>query len=172
MRSDVAGSAIDIGKPPQNEVRRFTSTAHPTDQPLAVVFGQAVLGPLAWILLPIMLLSLVTALERASIWGFVVLCFPLGLAAATALTMYKLQGQKAVLYVAGPVAAVGTVWDVARNIGPRWHPVLDVRVAQDAVFATLSDTTHEFNRSDWADFPDLLASLVHARHSYVLELPE
>lgn len=174
MRSDADSSAPSALESQQqrNAIEAFRSTAHPAEQPLALVLGQAILGPLSWILLPIMVLAVVAALERANVGAYVFVGLPLAVVAATGLAVYRLQGQSAVLYVAGSLAAVCTVWDVLKGNDPRWAPVLDVRVAEDTVFATLNDSTHEFNRSDWAEYPNLVASLVYARHSYVLEMPE
>jgi len=116
-----------------------------------------------------MILSVINALYGYDILSFAYAGLPIALVTATVWTTYSLKAEIALLWVAGPVAAVVSTWDGLRR--PRkieWQPVLDLRVAVDACYLTLGDARYELERARWPDFEEIVDALRSARHEQTL----
>lgn len=155
------------GRTPEGDlpVRRFVSRKFPGDEGVARVFGRNLVQPLAACTLPLMILAVVNAMYGHEILSFAFLGLPVALAAATLWTIYQLKAEMVLLWVAGPRAAVVSIWDHLHGQRPvEWQPVLDLRVAHDACYATIGDSRYEIERALWPEFEEIIDALRAARH--------
>jgi hypothetical protein len=165
---------VTSGPAPADEipVRRFASKSFPGDESFALVFGRSLVQPLAWCILPLMILSVANALYGYGILSFTLFGLPVALVAATTWTVYHLKAELALLWVAGPLATVVSTWDCFRQQPTsEWQAVLDLRVASDACYVTIGDARYELERTLWPDFEEIVDAIRSARQSHSLTSP-
>ena len=87
------------------------------------------------------------------------------LAAAAALSYYKLMATPARVAIFGDAASVDDAWSRERALRPEnsraWFRVLDVRGSSDSFDAIIGLDSYQFNRADWAEFDELRTALTH-----------
>ena len=153
--------------------RLFYSTAHPAGTSAGLVWARALVRPLAAALLPVMVVTLVAALEGAGLLPFLWGGFPGAIAAAMLWTRYRLAQTPAEIHVRGAEAALRTVTDVLRHGRLTWRPVLDLRKTQTTFVIALGRTHYELDDADWPDVRALLDALQRARKANaIFSLPD
>ncbi|MGI9173954.1 MAG: hypothetical protein ACR2GR_01365 [Rhodothermales bacterium] len=156
-----------------SDVRLFCSTAHPSGMSAALVWAGALIRPLATAMLPVMIVTLVAALEGLSLLPFLLVGFPGAIAAATLWTRYRLTLTLAEIHVRGGEAAVRTVTDVLRHGRLAWRPVFDLRKTRTTFIVAFGRTQYELDDADWPDVRVLLDALQKARRAgAVFSLPD
>ena len=155
-----------------SDVRLFHSTAHPAGASASLVWARALVLPLATAMLPVMIATLVAALEGLSLLPFLVFGFPGAIAAATLWTRYRLSLTLAEIHVRGGEAAVRTVTEVLRDRRLTWRSVFDLRKTKTTFIVAVGRTHYELDDADWPDVRALLNALQKARkESAVFSLP-
>lgn len=152
--------------------RVFKSRAHPEGSSAPLVFGAAVVRPLALGMLPLMVVTLVAVLEGDPVVPYLVWGFPAVLLLATLWTGFRLRRTVAEVHVAAESAALRTVWECLQEKTPPqeppqdWKPVVDLRKGRSSFSLALGDTVYELDDADWPELPALLRALQRARHTF------
>ena len=139
--------------------RRFTSTEHPGAASWPLIYGRALVGPVAACMLPVMILTLVAVLEGIRVIPYALWAAAGALAVASFWTSYQLRSRVAEIRISDGFASVQTPWDLKRGLAPEWEPVLDVRDYGSWLHVTIGLSTYELERSDWPKFADLRDAL-------------
>ena len=147
------------------DVRLFYSAAHPAGTPASLVWARALVRPLATVMLPVMIATLVAALEGLSLFPFLLFGFPGAIATATLWTRYRLALTLAEIHLRGGEAAVRTVTEVLRHRRLVWNPVFDLRKTRTTFIIALGRTHYELDDADWPDVRALLDALQRARQA-------
>ncbi len=142
-----------------SEVLTFTSEAHPRSLPWAVVYGQALVRPIAACMLPVMILTLVAVLEDVQILPGLLWASGAALLTASAWTSFRLQREAAELLVSSETACVRTVWEVLNGVRAEWQQVLDVRDYGTWAHVTIGFASYEIDRERWVRYDELIAAL-------------
>ncbi len=133
------------------------------------VYGRALVQPLAACMLPVMIATLVAALEGLSLLPFFFWGFPGALVLASAWTAFRLRATPAEVHVDENGGAVRMVWEVldGRTALP-WQGVHDLRLYKRTLIVTVGYQTYELDAADWPDFDALFDALREARHAGLL----
>lgn len=142
-----------------SEVLTFRSKAHPHSMPRAVVYGRALVRPIAACMLPVMILTLVGVLEGVQILPGLLWASGAALLIASAWTSFRLQRQVAVIRISSEFASAQTVSDVLNDVPPRWQQVLDVRDYGTWAHVTIGLTPFELDRAEWDQYYELISAL-------------
>ncbi len=141
------------------EVLTFTSEAHPRSLPWAVVYGRALVRPIASCMLPVMILTLVAVLEGARILPGLLWASGAALLVASMWTSFRLQREVAEISVRSDVACIRTVWEVLNEPRAEWHQVLDVRDYGTWAHVTVGYASYELDRGRWNQYTELVVAL-------------
>ncbi len=115
-------------------------------------------------LLPVMIATLVAALQGLPVHPYAWWGAGAALAVASGWTTFDLQRSPAEIHVSGPFAAVRSVWACARGEErPGWQSVLDLRDYGRWCFATIGLESYALDATDWPEFADLRDALRYAR---------
>lgn len=153
-----------------SEVLTFTSEAHPQSQPWSVVYGRALVRPIAACMLPVMILTLVAVLEGVQILPGLLWASGAALVVASAWTSFRLQREVAEIRVASDMACIRTVWETLNEPLAEWHQVLDVRDYGTWAHVTVGFASYELDRERWNRYKDLIDALKAS--SLAAPLPE
>lgn len=152
------------------EVLTFTSDAHPQSMPWGVVYGRALVRPIAACMLPVMILTLVAVLEGVQILPGLFWASGGALLVASAWTSFRLQREVAEIRVRSDLACVRTVWEVLNEPCAEWQQVLDVRDYGTWAHVTVGFASYELDRGRWNRYGEMVDALrVSARAA---RLPE
>ena len=143
----------------------FYSTAHPAGTSASLVWARALVLPLATAMLPVMIVTLVAALEGLNLLPFLLFGFPGAIVAATLWTRYRLALTPAEIHVREGEAALRTVAEVLRHGRLAWRPVFDLRKTRTTFIIALGRTQYELDDADWPDVRTLLEALQRARQA-------
>lgn len=144
--------------------RVFRSRHHPGEAPWGLVYARAVVQPVGVCMLPVMVASLVAALEGLPLQPYVWWGFFGAIGLAVAWTRYRLDRTLAEIRVDDGVAAVLTVRACTqRDAAPAWEPVHDVRDYGRWTFVTIGLQSYEVEAADWPAYADLRDALRAAR---------
>ncbi|NBB75348.1 MAG: hypothetical protein GVY35_17020 [Bacteroidetes bacterium] len=142
----------------------FKSTHHPGDASATLIYGRALMAPLAFFTLPVMIAATAAALQQHRLLPFLTWGLPAALLAATVWTRFRLGATPAEVRVRDHQAAVRSVHDC---LGPtpeeHWQWIHDIRRGSDALIVTMGFETHRFRYSTWPDHRALLKALRSAR---------
>jgi hypothetical protein len=146
----------------------FLSTRHPGGQPAAVLFGQALAGPVGICSLPVMIGALVTMLEGGRPLPFLTIGFPISLAVAWWWTASRLRTEIVELHVDGMHASFRSRWDVAVRRPPgAGSAILDVRSSGVDLLVTIGLETILLRRTEWPDLDLVRSACTAARAEHV-----
>lgn len=145
----------------------FTSKYHPGSASRPLVFGRWLVRPLAMILLPVMIITLVVALQGYPILGFLYYGFPLGVGLAWIWTWYVLQTTLATIIVDEEAIAVKSVWQQAEYppTSPAWERLFDLRQDRESITMSLGLQSYDLSLQNWQDADVLLKALIRVRHA-------
>ena len=146
-------------RPDDSEVLTFTSEAHPHSLPWAVVYGKALVRPIAACMLPVMILTLVAVLEGVQILPGLFWASGAALLVASAWTSFRLQREIAEIRVASDLACIRTVWEALNEPRAEWHQVLDVRDYGTWAHVTIGFASYELDRDRWSRYRELIEAL-------------
>lgn len=141
----------------------FRSAHHPGATPAALVYGRALLGPLAFGAVPLMLAATAAALQQTSVLPFLVWGLPAALVLATLWTRFRLGAIPAEVRVRPHQIAVRSVHDCLRATAPHWQRIHGIRHNTTALIVTAGFDTYRFPYADWPDPTALLDALRAAR---------
>ncbi len=147
-----------------SEHKVYLSKAHPSSSPKENVFAWAVLRPLAFCTIPVMILSLVRVLQGLQITGLLVYGFPVALLLAIFWTRFQLKRTLAEIHVLNAKAAARTIWDaLQKNNELNWLPVVDLRKSERGFTVTIGDRLYDCSNDEWFSPDEMLTSLQSAR---------
>lgn len=141
---------------------QFNSCHHPGKRPAALVYGSALVRPVAATMLPLMIAMTTIVLQSGTVWTWAVWGVPIALTLATMVTHHRLSRQTAELHLRGEVVALRSVSDVIYDRDLEWDPLFDVRTTRYAVEFSAGWTTHTLSRDDWPEDEALGRALQHA----------
>lgn len=142
-----------------SEVLTFTSKAHPQSLPGAIVYGRALVQPIAACMLPVMILTLVAVLEGLRILPGFLWASGAALLIAAAWTSFRLQREVAEILISSDVACVQSVWEILNEARAECRQVLDVRDYGKWSHVTIGFTSYEIDRDRWDRYDELVAAL-------------
>ena len=145
-------------------MRVFHSIHHPEETPSPLVYGRAVLTPLAFCLLPVMIGATAAALQHQLVWPFLAWGVPAALGAAVIWTRYQLGATPAEVCVRDHEAAVRSVHDcLGSHRAPHWEWIHEIRDGADALVVTMGFETYRFVHAAWPRHRDLQDALRDAQ---------
>lgn len=147
------------------EIERFASTQHPQGAGAALVYGRALVLPLAACVVPVMLLTLAAALQGRFLAPYLYGGWPAAFLLAVVWTRLRLARTPAEVRVRSDAAALRTVLDCALGRPPRWQRVFDLRQAPASVEMALGRDAYELRHEDWPEHEALLTALRRARYA-------
>lgn len=142
-----------------SEVLTFRSEAHPESLPWAVVYGRALVRPIAACMLPVMILTLVAVLEGVQILPGLFWASGAALLVASAWTSFRLQRDVAEIRVGADLACVRTVWEILNEPRAEWQQVLDVRDYGTWAHVTVGYASYELDRERWSRYKEMVDAL-------------
>lgn len=146
------------------------SRAHPRSLPSGIVYGRAIVRPIAACMLPVMILTLVAVLEGLQIFPGVIWGTAAAFVAASAWTSFRLHRELAEIRILSELACLRTVWDVLHDAPDEWRPVLDIRDYGSWALASVGDASYEIEREKWAEYKNMIAAFKRsARAAYLPE---
>ena len=101
-------------------------------------------------------------LQSAPALRYLTVGFPLAALVALLWTAYATLTAVAEVCIQPRAVALRTVWDCARNRPRRWEPLLELRIASNAVQLAVPDTPYVLHQSSWPAFARLADALEHA----------
>lgn len=134
---------------------RFVSTSHPGTLPWQVVYGRALVRPLAACMLPVMIITLVAVLEGVQILPGAFWAAAGALFVASTWTTFRIQSEVAEIRIGVDLVAVRTVWEILNNVDPQWEHILDVRDYGRWMHVTIGLGSYELDRKRWPQYDDL-----------------
>ena len=143
----------------------FASRLHPGEASATAVWGRAIGGKLAVLVVALFTIVAGLALLHRPIGAALGWGAGLGLVAAWYLTRLQLERRAVEIRVAGPYAAVRTALDVAARRAAPLTPVIDLRRGEPITTLTLGDDVWELDDDDWPELGPLLAALSTARRT-------
>lgn len=143
----------------------FTSVHHPGDAPATLVYGRALVGPLGFCMLPVMIGAATAALQETSVLPFMVWGLPAALFVATVWTRFLLGTTPAEIHVRSHQAAVQSVHDCLRDAPLHWQWLHDARREHAALVVTMGFDTYRLRYDEWPDHAALLDALRAARRA-------
>lgn len=143
----------------------FTSTYHPGSASRSLVFGRWFVRPLAMTLLPLMIATLIAALQGYPILGFLYYGFPSAMLLAWLWTWHVVRTTLATIYVRQDAVATQTVWQAAAHLAPDWEQLFDVRRAKHDVTLTIGLRSYDLNLREWSNAETLMQALIDIRHA-------
>ncbi len=142
----------------------FKSIHHPGDTPAALVYGQALVAPLGFFTLPVMIAATAAALQHRPLLPFLAWGLPAALLAATVWTRFRLGATAAEVRVRNHQASVRSVHDcLGAAPDDHWQWIHEIRSGSDALIVTMGFETHRFHYDAWPEHRALLDALRSAR---------
>lgn len=142
----------------------FESTHHPGNTPAPLVYGQALLAPLAFFTLPVMIAATAAALQQHLLLPYLTWGLPTALVAATLWTRFRLGATPAEVRVRDHQAAVRSVHDcLGAAPDDHWQWIHEIRSGADALIVTMGFETYRFRYDEWPEHRALLDALRSAR---------
>ena len=142
----------------------FRSIHHPGDMPPPLVYGRALLAPLAFCLLPVMISATAAALQQQPIGPFLTWGPPAALGAAALWTRYQLSATPAEVHVRDHEAAVRSVQGCLMANQPlHWEWIHEIRESSEGLIVTMGFETYRFPHASWADTRSLRDALRSAQ---------
>ena len=151
----------------------FQSRKYPGPAAPTLLFGRALVQPLATCLLPVMVLTLTGVLQGFSILPYLLWGYPGAGLLAGAWTWFRLKTDIAEIQVRVEEgrAAARSIWSCAQlDAQPQWYPILDLRRARGTAFVTLGHVAYELRASEWPSYDALLEALREARLQAAINL--
>jgi hypothetical protein len=128
----------------------FRSIHHPGATPAPLVYGRAVLAPLAFCLLPVMIGATAAALQHQLVLPFLTWGVPTAFGAAVVWTRYQLGATSAEVRVRNHEAAVRSVHDCLSGYpAQHWEWIHEIRDGSDALVVTMGFETYRFVHTAW-----------------------
>lgn len=153
-----------MSQPPPTDIQVFQSRDHPGGRTARRVYTEAFLRPLAGFFLPLMIATVVAALQMRDLRPFLFVGFPLAFLLAALWTRFMLGRRKAEIFIQEGFLAYRSVQEcLAGKLSVPWYPVLEVRIGEEALSVTTTDSTHILKRARWPEAERLEEALVTAR---------
>lgn len=144
----------------------FQSVVHPEGRSWAAVYSGRLVRPLAVCLLPVMIFTLVDALQGFSLLVYLYLLAPLAILVALAWTSYQMRAAVAELQVEGPHVWVRTLSMCLRDQpAAETQYVLEVRQGSESLQVTLSQEALVLPFEQWPEHRALRDALRSAQEA-------
>lgn len=145
----------------------FVSERHPGSRSYAVVFGRHSVNAIAVAFLPLMVASLIAALQYEPILGFLLWGFPVALVGALLWTAFSLRRQVCQIDILGNTVRLSSIHDVARGADAARYVVLfDVRDYGSWLSIAAGDADYFALRDEWPNYRKLREALNGAIFRY------
>jgi hypothetical protein len=144
---------------PALDTRTYRSRRHPRDRPWALVFAQDTLRPLAILMLPLMIATLVAALKAGNLLPFVVWGYPSVILLSVVWTTFNLERLVAEITLLDDFVVVRSVADCARQRATPPRPLYDARDYGQWLVLAAGDRDVVVHRDDWPEFQELRTDL-------------
>jgi len=142
----------------------FRSIHHPGDTPAPLVYGRALLAPLVFCFLPVMIAATAAALQHQLIGPFLTWGTPAAFGAAVLWTRYQLSATPAEVHVRDHEAAVRSVQGcLTANQPLHWEWIHEIRESSDGLIVTMGFETYRFTHATWSDIRSLRDALRSAQ---------
>jgi hypothetical protein len=137
----------------------YRSRSHPGQRPWALVFAQESVGPIAVLMLPLMVTTLVAALRAGNLIPFLVWGYPTVIMLALAWTAFDLERRIAEVIIGEGFAVVRSIADCAHRRSFRPLPLFDVRDYGQWLVLAVGDSDIVLHRDEWPDYDSLRGEL-------------
>ena len=142
----------------------FRSTHHPGSAPAPIVYGRALVVPLACCLLPVMIGATAAALQQQLVLPFLLWGTPAAVVAAIGWTRYQLGATPAEVRVRDHEAAVRSVHDCLGTPHPlHWKWIHEIRDGSETLIVTMGFETYRFGYDTWPQHRQLRRALRDAQ---------
>lgn len=144
----------------------FRSVHHPGNDPLPFVYAQALVRPIGFCMLPVMIITTVEMLRTNPVLPYLIWGAPAALIIASVWTRFQLGYTIAEVRVRSGRAALRSVHDYLRGIPPEWKFIHNVRKDSFGVVVSVGWTTHTLRNDSWPEHRALHDSLQQAQRSH------
>jgi hypothetical protein len=144
---------------PQPEDETFRSVGYPGIRPWPLVLAQEGVRPLAYLMLPLMVVTLVVALSAGNLLPLVIWAYPILMLVAAAWSAFSLERQIGEVIVESGSVRMLSIADcaLARKVPP--VPLYDVRDYGGWLVVAAGDSDFVLEREKWPDFERMRTSL-------------
>lgn len=149
----------------------YTSRHHPGDQGAARVYAQAMTEPLVLAMTALMVAATGGALMGSDPARWLVWAVPLALAAAAAVTLFRLRSTPVELRLYSDSVAVRTIWEVATDQPGQPTRILPPRRVRGGVDVGVGRNVLTLLAEDWPDLDRLHRALTETAYRVPPELP-
>lgn len=148
---------------------RFTNVHHPENLPWPVVYGRALLTPLATCMLPVMILTLVGVLEGVRVVPHVFWAAGAAVLLASAWTSFRLRSRIVEVQIDDGWVRVRSAWDVVHRRREPRRRLLEVRDYGSWADVTVGLASYELQREDWPEYERLVEVLSSVRNDLYMQ---
>ena len=145
----------------------FRSVHHPGSRPAAHVVSEALVRPLAFFALPLMIGTTVAVLTGQSIVLSLAVGLPLVLGGASIVAHFQLGQMPAEVCVRAGEASMRTVRDIIYRTPRAWQPLYDPRLDATQTTLTIGWRTLRCTRAQWPEHDALQDAVRDARRPLV-----
>jgi hypothetical protein len=148
----------------ENPVRHvFFSAHHPGGRSKPAIAGAALVRPLGFCMLPVMLGALVSMLQGFDALPYLTVGFPIAGACATAWTWIKVRGDVCEIHIHDNSVAVRSMMDAALPASNlNWKRLIHLESEGSHADLTLGLSSLRLSQSDWPEWTHILSALRHA----------
>jgi hypothetical protein len=137
----------------------FASHQHPGDAPATLVFARAVIVPLGFTMLMVMIVATAGVLLGIDPIGWVIVAAPLAVAGAAAFTAFWMRRTPAELLLLGDRAAVRSVWEVSTGAPGVAGRLLPPKKLQGGIDVGIGEDVLTLTPAEWPRLAEIEAAL-------------
>lgn len=141
----------------------FFSAHHPGGRSKAAVAGTALVQPLGFCMLPVMIGALVSMLQGYAALPYLTVGFPIAIVCATTWTWIRIRGEACEVHIHGNSVAVRSLFEAALPSSELdWKRVINVESASGHVDVTLGLSSIRFEQEHWPEWMHMIQSIMNA----------
>ena len=144
---------------------RFESRKHPGALSPAMLLSRESAGPLAFLLLPLMVVGMMQSLQGGQIPPLLWILVAIVALASPFIALFRLQTRTVEIVVSPPLVGTRSAWQVARETPMPFSSIGNLRTDNQGLYFSWSQQALELDAYDWRDPLALRDALAEAQRA-------
>ncbi len=141
----------------------FFSAHHPGGRSKSAIAGTALVRPIGFCMLPVMISALVSMLQGYAALPFLTIGFPIAAGCALVWTWIRIRGEMCEVHIHGGSVAFRSLFEAALPTSKlNWKRVIHAELEGSHADVTLGLSTYRFDQANWPEWTTVVRALAQA----------